>query len=64
MPTTPGAPGPGGGGESAGGAPVTVNNNQNITNHGVDPAKASEKQTAALHRGIRSDIKTARTVFV
>jgi hypothetical protein len=63
MPTTPGAPSDGRA-EGAGGAPVTVNNNQNITNTGVDPAKASEKQTAALHRGIRSDIKTARTVFV
>jgi hypothetical protein len=63
MPTTPGAPGPTGEGANANG-PVTINNNQKIDNHGVDPTKASEAQTAALHRGIRSDIKTARTVFV
>jgi hypothetical protein len=52
---------PASGGDAGGN---TVNNTQNIENHGVDPVKATEAQTAALHRGIRSDIQTARTAFV
>jgi phage-related protein len=61
-PPVPGAPVANDAGNT--GQPVTINNNQNITNNGVDPLKHTEAQTAALHRGIRSDIQTARTVFV
>jgi phage-related protein len=45
---------------AGGGNTANVNNTQNITNNGVDPAKATVEQTAALHRGIRSDVGLAR----